>query len=296
MPSRPSWQGYLKVSLVTCPVKLYRAATDAPGVSFHLLDAKTHHRIQMKPVDPGRGEVERKELVHGYEISKGRYVVVEDEDLEKVRLKTTKTIEIEEFVDADAVDPLYYDTPYYLVPNGDTAAEAYTVIREAMRAENKVGIAQLVISRRERTIAIAPRGRGILVTALHQVDQIADEKKTFAGIPAEKPDKDMIDIARRIVGQKAAKFDPADFKDHYEQALRRLIEARAKGKTVAEQPEPEETKVVDLMAALKASLKGAGGRAPHGSEQRDNVVPLRRPAHAKHRAAKKPSRQRRRHA
>jgi DNA end-binding protein Ku len=280
MAKRPSWEGFLKMSLVVCAVKLYRAAGEARAVSFHLLNPKTNNRIQMKPHDPETGEVDRQDLVHGYEIEKDRYVVIEDEELRAIRLPSTKTMAIDEFVDESEIDALYYDTPYFLVPDGAAANEAYSVIREAMRAEHKVGIARLVIAHRERTVAIAPRGKGFLVRMLRQKAQIEDEHALLASIDAAKPEPDMVEIATKIIGQKSAKFDGGAFPDHYETALRELIEERGRGATPVTSAEPEGPKVVDLMAALKASLKDSGtkGRQRATSDEGDNVVPLRRSA------------------
>jgi DNA end-binding protein Ku len=262
MAYRPSWKGHLKVSLVSCPVALYNVTTQARMVSFHLLNPKTMNRIQMRPYDPESGEVERQTLVHGYEVEKGRYVTVEEDELKNVRLPSTKTIDIEKFVDRDAIDPVYVDGPYYLAPDKG-GEEAFSVIREAMRTHGKAALGRLVMSHRERTVAITPRGKGMLVEVLRHPQEIRDDAEIFDAIPSAKPDKGMVDIAARIIGQTSGQFEPDEFEDRYETALRELIDARAKGRTVAV-PEPlHDTKVVDLMAALKASL-GRRGPPPAG--------------------------------
>lgn len=262
MAYRPSWKGHLKVSLVSCPVALYNATTQARMVTFHLLNPKTMNRIQMRPYDPDRGEVERQALVHGYEVEKGRYVTVEEEELKNIRLPSTKTIDIEKFVDRDEIDPVYVDGPYYLAPDKG-GEEAFAVIREAMRAHGKAALGRLVMSHRERTVAITPRGNGMLVELLRHPQEIRNDAEIFDAIPATKPDKGMVDIATRIIRQTSGKFVPDEFEDRYETALRELIDARAKGKTVTAPEAPRDTKVVDLMAALKASL-GRRGPAPTG--------------------------------
>ena len=286
MAYRPSWKGHLKVSLVSCPVALYNATTHARMVSFHLLNPETMNRIQMQPYDPDAGEVGRQTLVHGYEVEKGRYVTVEEDELKDIRLPSTKTIDIEKFVDRDAIDPVYVDGPYYLAPDKG-GEEAFAVIREAMRAHGKAALGRLVMSHRERTVAITPRGKGMLVELLRHPQEIRADAEIFDVIPAAKPVKGMIDIAARIIEQASGQFAPEEFEDRYETALRELIDTRAKGNAVAV-PEPRDTKVIDLMAALKASLgrrssPPAGGgavvRLPTRGAKRHKP---RRPSKARH--------------
>lgn len=262
MAYRPSWKGHLKVSLVSCPVVLYNATMHSRMVSFHLLNPETMNRIQMRPYDPEVGEVERQSLIHGYEVEKGRYVTVEEGELKNIRLPSTKTIDIERFVDRTAVDPVYIDGPYYLAPDKG-GAEAFAVLREAMRARGKAALGRLVMSHRERTVAITPRGKGMLVELLRHPQEIRADADVFDDIPSIKPDKGMVDIAARIIEQAGGAFQPDEFEDHYETALRELIEARTKGKTVRGPEASRDTKVVDLMAPLKASL-GQRHPAPSG--------------------------------
>lgn len=262
MAYRPSWKGHLKVSLVSCPVALYNATTHARMVSFHLLNPETMNRIQMRPYDPDEGEVERQKLVHGYEIEKGQYVTVEEDELKNLRLPSTKTIDIEKFVDRDAIDPTYIDGPYYLAPEKG-GEEAFAVIREAMRTHGKAALGRLVMTHRERTVAITPRGNGMLVELLRHPQEVRDETEVFDAIPKTRADKSMVEIAARIIEQNGGEFAPDEFEDRYETALRELIEARAAGKTVEVAEVPRDTKVVDLMAALKASL-GRRKSAPSG--------------------------------
>jgi len=272
MAYRASWKGHLKVSLVSCPVELYNATTHAQMVSFHLLNPKTMNRIQMRPFDPDEGELQRQKLVHGYEIEKGKYVTVEEEDLKNIRLESTRTIDIEKFVDAGDIDPVYTDGPYYLAPDGTGAVEAFAVIREAMRTKNKVALARLVMSHRERTVAISPRGKGMLVEMLRHPQEIRSDKEVFDDISSAKLDKGMVEIASKIIDQNSGAFNPEEFEDRYETALHELIDARAKGKALVAPERLRDTKVVDLMSALKASLarRGRAGGPSKGGE----VVPL----------------------
>jgi DNA end-binding protein Ku len=297
MATHPSWSGYLKVSLVVCPVELYNATTHARTVTFHFIHPKTHKRVEMKPYDADLGLVERRDLVRGYEITKGRYVTVDDDDLAKVRLESTKTIDVEKFVDADELDPVYFNNPYFVVPDGAAATESYGVIRDAMRKEGKVALGRFVMGHREHAVAIAPRGKGLLAISLRDPREIVSEKSLFDEIKTEKGDRALVEIATKIIEQKAAKFDPREFEDRYESALRQMINRRARGaKAVVEEPgEPEPTNVVDLMAALKASLRRSPrGRAGRGKAPAD-VVPFAKPAsRGKTTEARKPRAERKR--
>ena len=264
MAARPTWQGHLKLSLVTCPVALYTATSSSSHVSFHLINPETNNRIRMVPTDPDAGPVERSDLVKGYEVSKDEYVLFDDEDFEKVRLESTRTISIDQFVDEDDIDRLYWDDPFYVVPEKGVGAEAFAVIRDSMKAAGKIAIGCLVLRGRERQIALEVRGKGLVAYSLRPHDEVRDADDYFDDIPAVKADKDMVDIATRIIAQKEADFDPTQFKDRYDEALKEMIKAKQKGgKGLVEAPEPDDTNVVDLMAALRASLKGsAGGKAP----------------------------------
>jgi DNA end-binding protein Ku len=264
MAARPTWQGHLKLSLVTCPVALYTATSSASHVSFHLINPETNNRIRMVPTDPDAGPVERSDLVKGYEVSKDEYVLFDDEDFDKVRLESTRTISIDEFVDEDDIDRLYWNDPFYVVPEKGVGAEAFAVIRDAMKAAGKVAIGCLVLRGRERQIALEVRGKGLVAYSLRAHDEVRDAADYFDDIPEVKPDRDMVEIATRIIGQKEADFDPSQFKDRYDEALKEMIKAKQKGgKGLVEAPEPDDTNVVDLMAALRASLKGsAGGKTP----------------------------------
>ncbi|HEY2068837.1 MAG TPA: Ku protein [Rhizomicrobium sp.] len=253
---RPSWQGHLRLSLVSCPVALYNATTRTRDVSFHLLNPKTHNRIRMIPTDPDSGPVERADLVKGYEVSKNEYVVVTNEELDAVKLETTRTIDIERFVEADSIDRLYWNDPYYLVPNGGEGEEAFGVIREAMKKAGRIALGRVVMHTRERLLGIEPRDEGLLAYTLRMDDEVVASKPLFSGIETGKPDRKMIEIATKIIEQKEGPFDPSGFKDRYESALRDLIKRKQKGQKPITAEPPEDTNVIDLMAALKKSLKG----------------------------------------
>jgi DNA end-binding protein Ku len=262
MAARPTWQGHLKLSLVTCPVALYTATSSASHVSFHLINPDTHNRIRMVPTDPDTGPVERSDLVKGYEVSKDEYVLMDDADFEKVKLEGTRIIDIGQFVDEAAIDRLYWDDPFYLVPEKGVGAEAFAVIRDAMKAAGKIAIGSLVLRGRERRIALEVRGKGLIAYALRPHDEVRDAGDFFDDIPVVNADKDMVEIATRIIGQKEAAFDPSGFTDRYDDALKALIKAKQKGgKALVEAPEPDDTNVIDLMAALRNSLKGSAGGA-----------------------------------
>jgi DNA end-binding protein Ku len=264
MRGRPTWQGHLKLSLVTCPVALYPGVRRAGDVHFNMLSAKTHNRIRMIPTDPETGPVERSDIVKGYEIDKDRYVIVTDEEIAAVRLESTRTIDIDRFVDVADIDRMYWNEPYFLLPDGKLALEAYAVIREAMQATGRIALGRVVMHARERLMAIEPRDEGLVAYTLRSKDEVRDAGEAFEDIPATKADPAMVDIAEKIIDQLAGPFDPSKFTDRYEEALRKLIAQKQKGKgRIAEVEEPEVTKVIDLMAALKKSLgEGAGARRP----------------------------------
>ena len=282
MAYRPTWQGHLKLSLVTCPVTLFTAISPRGDVHFNLINPKTNNRIKMITTDPDTGPVERSDLVKGYEVEKGKYVLLTDDEIKSVRLESTKTIEIDKFVPADEIDRLYWDNPYYLAPDGKLAQEAFAVIRVAMERSGQIALGRIVLSTRERMLALEPRGKGILAYSLRTDDEVRKPSEVFGSISDVKPDPAMIAIAEKIIEQKEGPFDPKQFVDHYEHALKDLIAEKQKGhKTVAAE-EPADTNVVDLMAVLRASLQGkaskTSGKAPaaKGSKAKPAKKPHRR--------------------
>ena len=285
MAARPTWQGHLKLSLVTCPVALYTATSASSNVSFHLINPETNNRIRMVTTDPETGPVERSSLVKGYEVSKGEYVLFDDEDFEKVRLESTRTISIDKFVDETEIDRLYWDDPFYVVPDKGVGTEAFAVIREAMKNAGKIAIGCLVLRGKERQLALEVHGKGLVAYPLRAHDEVRQPEEFFDDIPAVKADKDMVEIATRLIAQKEADFDPSEFKDRYDDALRDMIEAKKKGQGVVEAPEPEDTNVIDLMEALRASLKGSASSARRAPAKKaaEKKAPAKKPA------AKKPA-------
>jgi DNA end-binding protein Ku len=261
LSSRPAWQGHLRLSLVSCAVGLYKATSVAGDISFNLINPETGNRIKMITTDPDTGPVDRSTLVKGYAVEKNNYVLFTDEDFESVKLETTKTLEIERFVDADTIDRLYWDTPYVLVPQDEGSAQAYAVIQQAMVQANRIALGRVVMHTRERLMAIEPRGAGLLATTLRTRDEVVNVAGALEDVPQGKPDKQMIVIAQKIIEQKEGDFDPDQFTDRYEDALRALIEEKKRGHEITHVEEPEDqTNVVDLMEALRRSL--GAKRAP----------------------------------
>jgi DNA end-binding protein Ku len=258
MAYRPSWQGHLKLSLVTCPVALYSATNAGGDVHFNLINPKTNNRIRMVVTDPDTGPIERAELVKGYEVAKGEYVLLSDEEIQAVKLESTKTIDIEQFVSADEIDRLFWDNPYYVAPNGKMAQEAFGVIRAALEKTGQIALGRIVMATRERVLALEPRGKGILAYTIRSQAEVRDSAEIFGGISDAEPDASMIAIAEKIIEQREGPFDPNKFVDRYEEALKALIAAKQKGHRPAKVAEPDDTNVVDLMSALRASLAGRG--------------------------------------
>jgi DNA end-binding protein Ku len=253
---RPAWQGHLRLSLVSCPVALYSATTHSQDISFHLLNPATNNRIRLVPTDPDKGPVERSKLVKGYEIAKNKYVVVTNEEIESVRLETTRTIDIERFVDASTIDRLFWDQPYFLLPDGKAGVEAYDVIRDAMRGAERIALGRVVMHTRERLVAIEARDNGLVATTLRMRNEVVDPSTMFGDLPKSRSDRRMVDIAGKIIAQLEGPFEPDEFKDRYEDALRELIRSKERGEKPVSAPPPEESNVIDLMAALRKSLRG----------------------------------------
>jgi DNA end-binding protein Ku len=270
MAYRPSWQGHLKLSLVTCPVALYTATNSGGDVHFNLINPKTNNRIRMITTDPDTGPIDRSDLVKGYEVSKGEYILLTDEEIKSVKLESTKTIDIERFVPGDKIDRIYWDNPYYLAPDGKLAQEAFGVIRTALEKSGQIALGRIVMATRERILALEPRGRGILAYTIRSDAEVRQPDEIFAGISDAKPDPAMISIAEKIIEQQEGPFDPSQFVDRFEEALKALIADKRKGHKPAKVAEPDDTNVVDLMAALRASLSAknkSGAKAPAKEKQ-----------------------------
>src|SRR4051794_2029134 len=268
MAPRAYWKGSLKLSLVSCPVVLYPASTSVEKTRFHMINKETGNRLKQQMVDSETGDVvESDQKGRGYEVSKGRYVEIEREELEAVQVESNHTIDIESFVPREEIDKRYLNHPYYIAPDGKAAIEAFAVIRDAMKHQDRVALARIVLSNREHVMAIEPLGKGLLGTTLRYPYELRDEDEFFEDIKSPKITKDMVELAGHILHTKASHFDPSKFKDEYEDALKALVRRKASGKTI-KMPEREEKpdNVINLMDALKASLKGkpAGKRRAHG--------------------------------
>lgn len=277
LATRPAWQGHLRLSLVSCAVGLFTATTKTSDISFNMINPETGNRIKMVTTDPDTGPVERSSLVKGYDIGDNQYVLFTDEEIKAVKLETTKTLEIEKFVDADTIDRLYWDSPYILVPQDDSSAEAYGVIQDAMRRANRIALGRVVMSGRERLMAIEARDAGLLATTLRMRDEVRNTAKALETVPHGKPDKQMIAIAEQIIAQKEGAFDPEEFTDRYEDALRALIEEKKRGHEIVQSKEPEDVgNVVDLMEALKRSIAGKSSSAKSKSSATVSKLPKRK--------------------
>ncbi|MBO6726217.1 MAG: Ku protein [Rhizobiaceae bacterium] len=255
MAPRATWKGHLRLSLVSCPVRLYNATSSKDRITFNQLHKDTHNRINMKPVDPELGLVERSDLVKGYEYEDKKYIIIDSDDLESVKIESNHTISIEAFVDEGAIDAIYLDAPYYLAPDGAMAEETFVVLREALKKAGKVAIARLVLSSRERVITIAPRDTGMFVCTLRNPHEVRGTAEYFDNIPVGEPDKEMLDLAEKLIEQKTTEFDPKDYEDRYEAALMAMIKEKLKGHKPVIAAAPERGgNVINLMDALKASL------------------------------------------
>lgn len=263
MAPRPSWKGYLKLSLVSCPVALYPSSSSSERISFHLLNSETHNRLKQQYVDAETGDlVERDDRVKGYEISKGDYVVVTDDELADVKIESSHTIDIEKFVPKAEIDPLYFDSNYYLTPDDKVGEEAFACIREAMRKREMVGIARVVLFGRERMLMLEPRSKGLVGTTLRYAYEVRKEGAYFDEIPKVDLSKELLDLASHIIDTKAGDFEPDEFQDRYQDAIVELIRAKQAGRSVPTEKEtPRPNNVVNLMDALRKSL-GQAGKAP----------------------------------
>jgi DNA end-binding protein Ku len=259
MAPRPNWKGYLKLSLVSCPVALFPATTTSERVSFRTLNRATGNRLRRQLVDEQTGDVvETDEQVKGYEVGKGEFIQVEDDEIKSVQLESNHTIDIEQFVKRTEVDQLYLDTPYYLTPTDRVGEEAFAVIRDAMRTEKMVGLARVVLFRRERIVMLEPREKGITVTSLHYANEVHQAANYFDEIPSLDLPKQMLELATHIIDKMTGKFEPEKFDDRYENALIELIRSKQKGMPVKAQPVQRQTNVINLMDALRRSVEGAG--------------------------------------
>ena len=287
MAPRAYWKGYLKLSLVSCPIALFPASSEREKISFHQVNKETGHRIRYKKVDAETGdEVDNADIVKGYEIAKGEYIEVEPDELEAVAIESKHVIDIDEFVPRGEIDELYLRDPYYIVPDGEVGQQAFAVIREAIRKEGMVALGKIVFTSREHIIALEARGKGLLGLTLRYPYEVRDEKDYFDTIEDEKIPKDMIDLAVHIVETKTGHFKPQQFKDEYEDALKDLLRRKQKGEKIERPKERAPSNVINLMDALRQSLK-AGGSSARRSASRPSARAAKKPAraHTRHKKA-----------
>ena len=256
MAERPIWRGHLRLALVSCPIALHTAQRDAGNLHFHWLNPETGNRVRMVSQDAETGaELSRRDLVRGYEFEKDRYLVLDDADFDAARIDSSSTITIDKFVEAASIDPIWFDGSYWLAPDGDAGLDVFVVLREAIRASGMMGLARVVVGRRERPIAVQAHERGMVAHVLREARDIASPDALFRDIPAGKPDAEMVKLARQLIDRQHADFAAADREDRYETRLRDVIDAKLKGEGVAPAPEEaEESNVIDLMSALRNSL------------------------------------------
>ena len=261
MAARPSWTGNLKLSLITVPIRMYRAVSSTARTSLNMLHEGCNQRIHYQYTCPVHGEVDKDDIVKGFQYEKGKYVVLDEETLDKVKVETSRTLEIVQFVAEEDLDPVYYDTPYYLAPDGPVAEEAFRVLREAMRRTGKAAIGRVTMAGHEHIVAIRPENRGLLLTTLHYGREVRSAAPYFTEIKEEEVKEEELDLARQLIENKSKAFDPAAFRDRYEEALQQTIEAKVQGREPEIVQVEESGKLVDFMEALKRSLaQETGGR------------------------------------
>jgi DNA end-binding protein Ku len=288
MAARPIWRGQIRLALVSIPVELYPATKSGAAIQFHQVHEPTGKRIKYEKVVPGIGAVDKDEIVKGYEVSKGHYVLLDPEEIDSVKLESRKTLDLVQFVDEDEIDPTYFEKPYYVVPADDLAEEAYVVLRDALKAAHKVGVGQLAMRGQEYMVALKPCGRGLLLETLRYADEVHKSTGFFRDIGDHKPDPDLLDMASMLIERKAGEFDPKEFHNRYVDALHRLIEEKQKkqGEKIIEDPDadaapPRGSNVIDLMAALKKSLgddKGAkeAAKKPAAKKTAEKKAPAKK--------------------
>jgi DNA end-binding protein Ku len=263
MAARADWKGQIRLALVSIPVEIYPATKSGAAVSFRQIHEPSGKPVKYEKIVPGIGPIDTDDIVKGYEMSKGNYILLDEEEIEAVKLESKRTLELVQFVDTNAIDVLYYTKPYYVVPADDLAEEAYIVLREALKRTKKVGLGQLSLRGQEQLVALRPCGRGLVLEVLRYADEVNKAANYFRDVGNSKPDADLLDLAETLIDKKSGQFDASDYHNHYVDALKRVIakKAKAKGKRVLEEvEEPADlgsgSNVIDLMAALKASVEG----------------------------------------
>ena len=264
MAARPYWKGQIRLALVSIPVEIYSATKSGATIAFNQIHEPSGQRIKYEKVVPGIGPVDVDEIVKGFEYAKGEYVLLDEEEIEGVKLESKKTLELTQFVEAQDIDEIYFEKPYYVVPSDDLAEEAFIVLREALRRSNKVGLGQLAMRGREYVVSVKACGRGLVMETLRYADEVNKAASYFHDIGEGDPDEELLDLATTLIDKKTGKFDASDFHDRYVEALRELIDRKKKGKTLNIESadgdkEARGSNVVDLMAALKKSIGGGDG-------------------------------------
>jgi DNA end-binding protein Ku len=288
MAARPSWRGQIRLALVSIPVEIFPATKAGRSIAFHQIHEPSGQRVKYEKVVPGIGPVDRDEILKGYEVEKGEYVLLEPEEIEKVKLESRKTLELTQFVDLADIDPIYYDKPYFVVPADDLAEEAFVVLRDALRRTKKVGVGQLAMRGQEYVVSLKPCGRGMVLETLRYADEVNKASSYFRDIGDAKPDPDLLDLAQTLIDKKSGEFDASVFENRYIEALKSLIaeKQKKKGKRVIQDASSDAptkgSNVIDLMAALKKSLDSAPAKEPAKAPAKK--APAKKPAPAKKRA------------
>ncbi len=295
MAARAYWSGQLRLALVSIPIELYSATRSAGTIALNQIHEPSGKRIKYEKTVPGLGAVDPDEIVKGFEVEKGKYVILSDEEIEGVKLESKKTLELTQFVDASEIDPIYFEKPYFCVPKDELAEEAFCVIRDALKAAKKVGLGQLAMRGHEYLISLKPCGRGMVLETLRYEEEVNKASGFFRAIPDDAATPELMELATALIDKRTAKFDPSKFHDRYEDALRALIDEK-RGKKVADvensEPAPKASNVIDLMAALKASIE-KGGSTPAAAPPK--IAPRKAKTAAKEPtkpAAKAPARKR----
>ena len=262
---RPIWRGHLRLALVSCPVALFSVVRGSSGVHFHLINPKTGHRVRMVSQDAEtEEEVSRGDLVKGYEFEQDRYVLLDNDDFEQARIESSSTVTITKFVDAVSIEPIFFDTSYYLAPDGEAGQDVFVVLREAIRKSRTAALSRVVVAGRERAIAIIPSSAGLICHTLHEPNDLWNAAPLYEDVAGVKPEADMVALATQLIERQNGRFQPDDTTDRYEAKLREVIDAKLKGEGITPEPasQPDRGNVIDLMAALKASLGQQGAAAP----------------------------------
>ena len=277
MAARAYWQGQIRLALVSIPVEIYSASKTGAKISFYKIPEPSGKRIKYEKVVPGIGPVDRDEIIKGYEVSKGEYVLLEEEEIEAVKIESRKTLELVQFVDSCEIDPLYFEKPYYVAPRDELAEEAFVVLREALCKAGKVALGQLSVRGSEKLVAIKPCGKGLLLETLRYADEVRKGQAFFADIDESKPKKELLDLATTLIEQKSAPFDASEYEDRYVDALRKLIDKKAKSKSnkaIIEDTGDAEApggNVIDLMAALKKSVDGKASKPKAAAKRKKSA-------------------------